>query len=286
MINSMLFTLLVLSSATEEGTKSVSALATPFVEPWNIPSIKVNSNCSNLCKDWATPYFSFENGCIGLDGSVLSDDGDADIAADAKFCPDKAAIKAWTVQEEMEFEALYEYSQTLEDSELQSFQEMTVEREMKLTVHPWQMILQNQIHDPQDRRRIQGSARNYHCFGGSGGGWRWYERGVRPTKLRVRSGRLIDRLEFTYANNHVLTGGGSGGGYSVTYLPSCTTIVLIKSGSLVDGIQFLSQGYETRYYGGSGGGTKVLVAPRGKCLGDIKMKSGRLVDRICLKFNA
>merc|ERR1719249_170132 len=106
------------------------------------------------------------------------------------------------------------------------------------------MILQNQIQDSQDRRRIQGSTYSYHCFG------------------------------------------GNGGGYSYTYLPSCTTIVLIKSGSLVDALQFLSQGYETRYYGGSGGGTYVLVAPRGRCLGDIKMKTGSLVDRICLRFNA
>jgi len=283
----MLFTLIVLSSATEEDAKSVSALARPFVEPWNIPSIKVNNDCTNFCQDWATPYFSVENGCIGLSGSILSEVGDDDLVADASFCPDKAAIQAWTVQEELEFEALYQYSQTLEEeSELQSLQEMAVEREMKLTVHPWQMLLQNQIHDSQDRRRIQGSAYSYRCFGGGGGGWRWYERRVRPTRVRVRSGSLIDRLEFTFANNHVLYGGGTGGGYSYTSLPSCTTVVLIKSAVLVDAIQFLSQGYETPYYGGSGGGTYVLVAPRGKCLGDIKMKTGSLVDQICLKFNA
>ena len=118
------------------------------------------------------------------------------------------------------------------------------------------------------------------------GSWRWYERGVRPTKLRVRSGSLIERLTFTFSNNRELYGGGHGGSYSYTRLPSCTTIVLIKSGSLVDAIQFLSQGYETRYYGGSGGGTHVVVAPRERCLGDIKMKTGSVVYRICQKFNA
>jgi len=282
----MLFLLIVLSYATEEGMESVSALATPFVEPWKIPSVKVNSDCTNLCQDWAKLYFSYEYGCISLNGTNLSEDGDADEVADAMFCPDKAVIKAWTVEEELEFEALYSYSQTLEESELQSFQDMTVEREMKLAVHPWQMTLQNQIHDPQDRRRIQGSPYSYRCFGGNGGSWRWYERGVRPTRLRVRSGSLIDRLAFTFSNNRELSGGGYGGGYSYTHLPSCTTIVLIKSGSLIDAIQFLSQGYETRYYGGHGGGTHVVVAPRGRCLGDIKMKTGSLVDRICLKFNA
>jgi len=282
----MIFTLIVLSFATKEGTKSATALATQFVKPWNIPSIKVANDCTSLCQDWTAPYFSFDKGCIGLGGTNLSGDGDAVEVADAKFCPDKTAIQAWTVEEELEFEAMYQQSETLEESELQRFQELVVEREMKIAVHPWQMILQNQIHDPQDRRRIQGSAYSYSCFGGGGGGWRWYENGVRPTKLRVRSGRLIDRLEFTFANNQVLSGGGWGGGYSYTSLPSCTTIVFIRSGSLVDGIQFLSQGYETQYYGGSGGGTYVVVAPKGKCLGDIKMKTGSLVDRICLKFNA
>lgn len=282
----MLFTLIVLSSATEEGTKSATALATPFVEPWNIPSIELDNDCTSLCQDWAAPYFSFDKGCIGLGGTNLSGDGDAVEVADPKFCPDKTAIQAWSVDEELEFEAFYQHSSTLEESELQRFQEMVVEREMRLAIHPWHMILQNQVHDPQDRRRIQGSAYSYRCFGGGGGGWRWHEKSVRPTKVRVRSGSLIDRLEFTFANNQVLSGGGWGGRDSVTSLPSCTTIVLIKSGSLIDGIQFLSQGYETPYYGGSGGGTYVVVAPQGRCLGDIKMKTGSLVDHICLKFNA
>jgi len=282
----MLFTLLGLSFATEEGTKSAAALATPFVTPWNIPSIKVANDCTSLCKDWAAPYFSFDKGCIGLEGANLSGDGDAVEVVDVKFCLDKTAIQAWTVGEELEFEALYLQSGTLEESELQIFQEIVVEREMKLAVHPWQMLLPNQIYDPQDRRRIQGSAYSYRCFGGFGGGWRRYEKGVRPTRLRVRSGTIIDRLEFTFANNQVLVGGGFGGGYSYTVLPSCTTIVFIRSGSFVDGIQFLSQGDETQYYGGSGGGTYVLVAPRGKCLGDIMMKTGSKVDRICVKFNA
>jgi len=281
----MLFIFIVLSSATEEGSKAAPALATPFVEPWNIPSIKVDNDCTSLCQDWAAPYFSFDDGCIALGGTYLSGDGDTVEVADAKFCPDKTAVQAWSVDEEMEFEALYQHSSTLEESELQSFQEMVVEREMKLAIHPWHMIIQNQIHDPQGRRRIQGSANSYNCFGGNGGGWHWYEKGVRPTHLRVRSGALIDRLEFTFADGHVLSGGGWGGGDSIINLPSCITIVYIRSGSLVDGIQFFGHGSETPYYGGHGGGRHIVVAPQGRCLGDIKMRTGALVDKICLKFN-
>jgi len=281
----MLFTLIVLSSATEEGSKAAPALATPFVEPWNIPSIKVDNDCTSLCQDWAAPYFSFDDGCIGLGGTNLSGDGDTVEVADAKFCPDKTAVQAWSVGEELEFEALYQHSSTLEESELQSFQEMVVEREMKLAIHPWHMILQNQIHDPQGRRRIQGYTHKFRCFGGGGGGWRSYEKGVRPIHLWVRSGALIDRLEFSYADGGKLSGGGSGGGYSSISLPSCISLVYIRWGALVDGIQFFGDGSQTPYYGGHGGGSNIVVAPPGRCLGDIKMKTGALVDQICLKFN-
>jgi len=265
--------------------KSVAALATPFVEPWKIPSIKVSKDCTNLCQDWAAPYL-FENNCIGLDGATLSVDGNADGNADAKFCPDKTAIEEWTVGEELEFEAMYLYSETLDESEFQILQELAIERKMKLAVHPWQRYLPNEVQETQDRRRIQGSAYSYKCFGGNGGSWRWYEGGIRPTQLRVRSGRYVDRLEFTFANNWVLSGGGTGGSYYFSSMPSCTTFVVVKSGVLVDAIQFLSQGYETGLYGGSGGGTYAIVAPSGRCLGDIKMRTGSLIDQICLKFNA
>lgn len=283
----MFFTLILYYCfARKEDTQSIAAPTKPFVKPWRIPHIEVSKDCKKLCEDWATPYFSSADGCVGLNRNKLSDDGDAVVIADTRFCPDKAAIEAWTVEEELEFEALYPYRKMLEESELMVFQEMTVEREMKLAVHPWQMLLQNKIPDPQDRRRIQGSAYSYRCFGGSGGGWRWYEKRVRPTKLRVRSGRYIDRLEFTFKDGYQLYGGGNGGGSYYTSLPSCTTIVLVKSGRYLDAIQFLSQGYETSYYGGSGGGTYVVAAPQGKCLGDIKMQAGSLVDKICVKFNA
>jgi len=281
----MFFTLISYCFATAEDTQSVAVPTTPFVQPWNIPAIEVSDDCTRLCEDLAALYLSFDDGCVGFNETELDAYGNSPLV-DSRFCPDKAVIRAWRVEEEMEFEALYWRSQMLEESEQEIFHEMVFEREMKLAVHPWQMLLQNKIYDTQDRRRIQGSTYNYRCFGGSGGSWRWNERRVKPVRVRVQSGSLIDRLEFTYRDGRVLSGGGTGGRRYHTNLPSCTTIVLVKSGSLIDAIQFLSQGSETSYYGGHGGGTYVVVAPQGRCLGDIKMKTGSLVDRICLKFNA
>jgi len=282
----MMFFLIFYCFATAEDMQSVAAPITPFVKPWTIPPIEVSDDCMQFCVDLAALYLSSDNGCVGLNETEVNADGDTPLMADGRFCPDKEAIGAWRVEEELEFEALYLRSQMLEESELKIFHQMAFEREMKLAVHPWQMLLQNKIYDPQDRRRIQGSYYSYRCFGGNGGHWRWYERRVRPSRVRVRSGIYIDRLEFTYRDGRVLSGGGNGGGSYYSNLPSCTNIVLIKSGRFVDAIQFLSQGYETSYYGGHGGGTYVVVAPQGRCLGDIKMQTGSLVDRICLKFNA
>jgi len=282
----MFFTFILYCFATAEDTQSVAVPTTRFVKPWNIPAIEVSDECTKFCEDLAALYLSFDDGCVGLNETELSAYGNPPDMVDSRFCPDKAVIGAWRLEEELEFEALYLRSQMLEESEQDIFHEMAFEREMKLAVHPWQMLLQSKISDPQDRRRVQGSTYHYRCFGGSGGRWRWNERRTRPMKVRVQSGSLIDRLEFTYRDGRVLSGGGRGGGRYYSNLPSCTNIVLVKSGVLVDAIQFLSQGYETAYYGGHGGGTHVVVAPQGRCLGDIKMKTGTLVDRICLKFNA
>jgi len=260
--------------------KSVST--TQFVEPWNIPQLEVDDDCIKLCDDWSTLYFSSEyDSCVGEDGVSLSKK-----AGNISFCPNKETVVAWTRDEEYEFQAFFQQKEKLEKSELKIFYQRMHERKMKLSVHQWQMLPPAEINViPEDRRRVQGSYSSYRCFGGNGGSWRWFERRKRPYKVTVRAGAVIDRLEFYYRGS-ILSGGGYGGRAHSHSLPSCTTIVFIKSGSLVDAIQFLSQGYETRYYGGSGGGSYVVVAPRGRCLGDIKIRTGGLVDRICVKFNA
>jgi len=258
-----------------EDANSLSAPLFAFVQPWEISQLKVD-DCTTFCREWTTPYFSSDRGCVGNDELT----GRGDIL----FCPDKAAIKAWTVDQEREFEALYSRSERLDKSELEMFQLLMLEREKRLSILPMQMI-RGSPEVSQGRRRVQGSHSSYTCFGGTGGHWEWYDQGKRPTRLAVRSGGLIDRLEITYSDGSVLAGGGSGGRIDYHDMPSCTTIVLVKSGSVIDSIQFLSQGYETDRYGGNGGDTDVVIAPAGRCLGDMKLKVGGLVDRICLKFN-
>jgi len=258
-----------------EGANSLSAPLSTFVQPWEISQRQVD-DCTTFCREWTTPYFSSDRGCVGYDEST--DRGDM------LFCPDKAAIKAWTVDQEREFEAIFSRSERLDKSELEMFRLLMLEREKMLSILPMQMV-RGSSEVSRGRRRVQGSHSSYTCFGGNGGYWEWYDAGKRPTRIAVQSGSLIDRLEITYSDGSVLAGGGSGGVLRYHNMPSCTTIVLVKWGSVIDSIQFLSQGYETDRYGGNGGDTDVVVAPVGKCLGDIKIKVGSLVDRICLKFN-
>lgn len=258
-----------------EDANSLSAPLSELVHPWEILQREVD-DCTIFCREWTTPYFSSERGCVGDDESTER--------GDILFCPDKAAIEAWTVDQELEFEAIYSRSERLDKSELEMFRLLMLERKSLLSILPMQM-LRGSPEVSQGRRRVQGSHSSYTCFGGNGGNWVSYTQGKRPRRLEVRSGSLIDRLVITYSDGRVLAGGGSGGGLRYHNMPSCTTIVLVKSGSVIDSIQFLSQGYETDRYGGHGGGTAVLVAPAGKCLGDIKLKAGSMVDRICLRFN-
>jgi len=191
------------------------------------------------------------------------------------------------VEEELEFEAAYMMSEEMEQSERDVFYEMAAEREIKLSVHPWRMLLQEEIDVPQERRRVNtrmGSASSFSCFGGNGGGWRQHL-GSRPTHLTVRHGAFIDRLEFSFANGGMFGGGGFGGGVSSVSLSNCIYYIEIRAGRYVDGLKFLGEKGMTPYYGGQGGGLYALLAPSGKCVGDIKMKTGRFVDQICFKFN-
>jgi len=215
------------------------------------------------------------------------------------FCPDKTVIKTWTVEEELEFEAVYLNLEELEQSELDVFYDLALEREMKLSVHRWSMLLQEEINIPQDRRRtteVDGSSTDWSCFGGNGGAWTQF-RGGRPMYLICRHGSYINRFEFAFEftgslgmfdlwRNNWLKGGGFGGSTeSSTSLPDCINFIIIRAGSYVDGIRFFGDSDYTPYLGGRGGAEYNLFAPSGKCLGDIKMRTGSLVDKICFKFN-
>lgn len=282
----MIFVALALWACfANENANSKFAPVTRFVPPWNFPQLEVADNCKISCGRWNALYLSVDYGCIGRDHAAYGDDAMA--TGMVSFCPDKTVITTWRVDEELEFEALYLISAELEQSELDVFNEMTVEREMKLSVHPWHMLLQEEIDVPQDRRRISsvsGSTTSYKCFGGDGGSWREHV-GSRPNWLGVRHGSFIDRFEFKFDGDGLMGGGGSGGGYSSTNLSGCIHYIYIRAGRYVDGIQFSIGSWVSSYYGGHGGADYALYAPSGTCLRDIKMKTGRLVDKICFRFN-
>jgi len=275
-----------------EIANSKFAPVTRFVPPWNFPQLEVADNCTILCGRWNALYLSVEYGCVGRDHARLAYGDDGTATGKVSFCPDKSVIKTWTVDEELEFEAVYLIIEELEKSELDVFNEMALEREMKLSAHPWHMLLQEEIDIPQDRRRttmVDGSSTDWSCFGGNGGGpWIGYQ-GSRPIHLICRHGWYIDRFEFAFADafytgNNWLRGGGFGGGMSSTSLPDCIDYIIIRAGKYIDAIRFFGGEDYTPYFGGSGGALYALFAPSGKCLGDIQMKTGRLVDKICFKF--
>jgi len=240
-------------------------------------------NCQQLCTDWSALYFSSEYGCTGnvVDGNV-------------SFCPDTEAVETWTVQQELEYEGMHPHREELEVFDLEVFDRLTLEREIKLSVHPWKNLPVTGYHVPDDRRRFSGTASyrygsisSFTCFGTHSG---WYQSGShgsgRPTSLYVRYGIYIDALTFYYPRGRYVRGGGHGGRGEHVTMPRCTNVVLVKSGALIDAVFFIGNGRATRYYGGIGGYPHIVMAPAGRCLGDIQIRYGRFINQICLKFNA
>lgn len=272
----------------KEKANSKSAPVTRFVQPWSVPQLEVADDCTILCGMWNALYASVEYGCVGRDQARLANGEDAAATGKISFCPDKTVIKPWTLEEELEFEAVYKISAELEQSELDVFNEMEIEREMRLSVHQWHMLLQEEIVVSQDRRRaasvVWGSSTDYSCFGGNGGSWKTYT-GSRPTGVTVRHDWVISRFEFTFPDNGLLAVGGDLGGVDSTSFPDCIDYIYIRAGKYIDGIRFSGGTYFSSYYGQYGGAEYIVLAPDGRCLGNIKMKTGRLVDMICFQFN-
>lgn len=291
----MIFLALAVWACCFAGDKANSKFApvARFVPPWNFPQLEVADNCTRLCGMQNALYLSVDYGCVGRDHAQLAS-GDGMAIEKVSFCPDKTVIKTWTVAEELEFEAVYLNLEELEQSELDVFYDLALEREMKLSVHRWSMLLQEEINIPQDRRRatyVEGSSNDWSCFGGNGGAWTEFG-GGRPMYLICRHGRYINRFEFAFDlgiygwGNSWLKGGGFGGStISSTSLPDCITYINIRAGRYVDAIRFFGDYDYTPCHGGYGGEMYALFAPSGKCLGDIGMRTGALVDKICFKFN-
>jgi len=263
--------LLAVAFASED-SETLPAPVTSYVAPWEIELMKADDRCTQLCQEWSALYFSLKHGCVGHD-----------VDGPKVFCPDTEVVEEWTVDDEREYEAMHSYSGQLDISEREMFRDLTSERTMKISVHPWINHLPE--HGVSDARRRMGSSTIYTCHGGNGGGEHSYEQDVKPYAMSIRHGALIEAITFEYANGDTLTGGGNGGDLSYEVLPDCINVVVLRSMVFLDSIQFIGNGEMTERYGGYGGGLHVIVAPTNKCLGDIKIRSGTLIDKICLKFN-
>jgi len=198
------------------------------------------------------------------------------------------------VDDEENFVAMYHRADELLKSETEIFQHMVFERIMKLSVHPWQKFQFKEVRTLIERRRKQGSAKGVRCMGGArkiGDISRRYKDGS-PSKVSLlfqdKNGEsFISYLEMKYTTGK-LKGGTPDVGTSIKKkLPTCTTVVFGKTDNQqhINALQFLSQGKNTPFMGDDVNDSLIFVAPRGKCLGDIRMRYEDFVNRICFRFN-
>jgi len=249
----------------------------PYIAPWEIKRIEEDDDCPRVCGNWSALYLS-GHGCV---------DGEMVATEDLRFCPDREAVEAWTVENEENFETLYMLTDGMPASEREVFERMTFERKMKLSVHPWAKFLTQEILDMVETRRIRGKEDKFKCVGPKVNGRVKHYRGVKPEKVFVRHGDYIKLLEVYYPDGQ-LTLGGEDSVYDEKKqkLSDCVEVVFMKhDGSNLIGLQFLGRDKETKFFGADEASSYVIVAPSGTCLGDMRMRGDDVVQRLCVKFN-
>lgn len=263
---------------------ATKARTTELVSPWEMELIEPYGDCAQLCGNWTALYLS-DTYCKGVD-MVTRDT--------LRFCPDKEEVEAWTFDDEQMYEAMYYRADELLMPELKIFERMTLERTMKLSVHPWQKFQLKEVQALVERRRKQGSATGNKCAGQALGLKRdksQYMRAERPEKVAVEFQEVDGETVISYFEMRYPTGRMRGGTKDLATaskkkLPECTTIVFLKIGNdYINAIKFLSHGKESKFLGDDINYSVIIVAPQGKCLGDMKMRSEEFVHRICFKFN-
>jgi len=264
---------------------AVNARTTEWVSPWDVQLIEPSEDCAQLCGNWSALYLS-DTGCKGDDMVARNS---------LRFCPDKDEVEAWTVDNEEIYVTMYHRADELLTPELEIFERLAFERMMKLSVHPWQKFQYKDVHALVERRRKQGSSKFFRCIGNRpriGTKNRHYG-GARPLKVglelqEVDGETIISRFEAKYQVGNINGGDENDLAKSKKKkLPACTTVVFGKTDSkYVNAINFLTQGRETRLMGEDINESIIIVAPRGKCLGDMRMRSDEFVNRLCFKFNA
>jgi len=237
-----------------------------YVEPKSVVQKVRNPNCTKSC-ELLTPFFDETTGICTRARGI--------------FCPPD--VEAWADYDELEYTALLDYynTQALDLSEADVFVSLDARRTIALETG-------TMIPSMEGGRRLHGFD---ECRGGSGGG-ATYCNGCTdsdlPTRIELRSGSLIDRIEVSYPGGKQVQGGGNGGGYSVFNNIACIKIVNIKSGSLVDNIQFIYRHTDgtlrSRYPYGGHGGSWVSLRKHNHCVGQIALRAGRVIDQFCFNW--
>jgi len=259
------------------------ARTTEWVSPWDLELVQLYDDCAELCGNWTALYHS-DTGCKGDD--MVTEDT-------PKFCPDMEQVEAWTVDDEATYVALHHRADDMLDSELDIFERMSFERMMKLSVHPWQKFQVEKVRSLMERRRKQASATSMRCMGmgpNIGKRTKLFNEG-NPKKVSLQfqeenGEKIISYFELKTSSGKMKGGTPDVGTSKKKKLPDCTTVVLGREdGEHINALNFISQGKETRLMGDDINDSVVLVAPRGKCLGDMRMRYDEFVNRLCFKFN-
>lgn len=265
--------------------------------PWEMSPINVDGDCPQLCGNWSALFLS-DSGCKGMD-MVLRDDRDTASVKEVvvrdtlRFCPNKEVVEAWSIEKELAYAAMYLQRDGLSKPESEIFRRMTYEREMKLSVHPWQKFSAQEVSEIQEKRRIQNAKGNgMRCFGEKTGTRKKVYDDGKPLKVKSQfSGDdddVLQWIQFQFPNSKIQVGQLDDKAKGQK-LPTCTTIVFLRSdGNKIHGMEFLSQGQETKFYGSDNAANSksyIYVAPAGKCLGNIKIRGDDVVNRLCFKFN-
>jgi len=263
---------------------ATEARAIEWVSPWEIELVEHYGDCAQLCGNWSALYLS--NGVCKGENMVTGET--------QHFCPDMDVVEAWTVDNEEGYAAMYHRVDELLMSERMIFERMAVERKMKLSVHPWQQFDLKKVRSLVERRRKQASATSVRCVGKPKkiGTKRTHYDGDKPEKValefQVRDGvKYISNFEIKYPSRNMKGGTPDEGAESIKRgLADCVSIVFTKANNLgVNALNFMTQGRETRLMGDDINESTVLVAPKGKCLGNMRMRYGDFVNRLCFMFN-
>jgi len=257
---------------------------TPWVSPWEMKLIEVDDGCTQSCGNWSALYLS-DSGCKG--------GGKAARGEKLRFCPNIESVDVWTVENEEDYEAMYLLRDELLHPERKIFNRKTLERKLKLSVHPWQKFRVRDVRQLLEKRRIQGRSTTMRCVGPQSGGRSKHYSADRPIKFslqfQVNNGeRVISHIDMKYPTGLVV-GGDLDDGVTTTKrkLPDCVTVVFVKSDKEhINGINFLSQGRETGLVGDDINESFVFVAPSGYCLGDMRIRYDEFINRICFRFNS